>query len=89
MLFQNLKIIDVKQEMGLLVKTMRKQNKVSQQDLADQLSLSRITIQNLESGKNFTIDTFLKVLQYFDLMKKFNNNIVELRKENEDVKSLY
>ncbi|MCF8415610.1 MAG: helix-turn-helix transcriptional regulator [Crocinitomicaceae bacterium] len=36
-------------------KSYREQQKLSQQELAEQLQLSRITIQNLESGKNFTI----------------------------------
>ena len=57
MFTRNLKIKDVKLEIGQLIKSYRKQQKLSQQDLAAQLELSRITIQNLESGKNFTIDT--------------------------------
>ena len=57
MLAGNLKIKDVKTEIGKLVKSLHKKQKLSQQELAEQLDLSRITIQNLESGKNFTIDT--------------------------------
>ena len=57
MLAGNLKIKDVKTEIGQLVKSLHKKQKLSQQELAEQLDLSRITIQNLESGKNFTIDT--------------------------------
>ena len=44
----NLKINDVKSEIAQLVKSYRKQQKLTQQELADQLELSRITIQNLE-----------------------------------------
>jgi transcriptional regulator with XRE-family HTH domain len=56
MFTKNLKIKDVKSEIGQLVKSLRKKQKLSQQELAEQLDLSRITIQNLESGKNFTIE---------------------------------
>ncbi len=72
-----------------LVKSFRKREKLSRQDIAEKLNLSRITIQNLESGKNFTIDTLLKVLQYFDLMDAFNDFVTGKRKEYEDVESLY
>jgi len=89
MLFKTLTIKDVKVELGLLVKSFRKREKLSRQDLAEKLNLSRITIQNLESGKNFTIDTLLKVLQYFDLMDAFNDFVTGKRKEYEDVESLY
>lgn len=85
----NLKIKDVKIEIGQLIKINRKQQKLSQQDLADQLKLSRITIQNLESGKNFTIDTFLKVLNHFDLLVMFNQFLMDKRNENEQLTSLY
>lgn len=85
----NLKIKDVKTEIGQLVKAYRKREKLSMQELGDQLELSRITIQNLESGKNFTIDTLLKVFQHFDLLTAFNDFLKGKRSENEDVESLY
>jgi len=85
----NLKIKDVKSEIAQLVKSYRKQQKLSQQDLAEQLELSRITIQNLESGKNFTIDTLLKVFNHFDVMVGFNQFLMDKRNENEQMTSLY
>ena len=48
MLSGNLKIKDVKIEIAQLVKFYRKQHKLSRQELADQLDLSRITIQNFD-----------------------------------------
>jgi transcriptional regulator with XRE-family HTH domain len=71
------------------VKSYRKQQKLSQQDLAEQLELSRITIQNLESGKNFTIDTLLKVFNHFDVLVGFNQFLIDKRDENEQMTSLY
>lgn len=89
MFFESVKIKDVKSEIGQLVKSHRKREKLSRQDLAEKLHISRITIQNLESGKNFTIDTLLKVLQYFDLMSAFNDFLKGKRNENDNVESLY
>jgi transcriptional regulator with XRE-family HTH domain len=71
------------------VKSYRKQQKLSQQELADQLELSRITIQNLESGKNFTIDTLLKVFNHFDVLVGFNQFLMDKRNETEQLTSLY
>jgi transcriptional regulator with XRE-family HTH domain len=85
----NLKIKDVKSEIGQLVKSYRKQQKLSQQELADQLELSRITIQNLESGKNFTIDTLLRVFNHFDTLVGFNQFLIDKRNETEQLTSLY
>ena len=89
MFTENLKIKEVKAEIGQLVKSYRKQQKLSQQDLAEKLDLSRITIQNLESGKNFTIDTLLKVFNHFDVMVGLNQFLIEKRNENEQMTSLY
>jgi transcriptional regulator with XRE-family HTH domain len=85
----NVKIKDLKEEIGLLVKSYRKRDKLSRKELAEQLNVSRITIQNLESGMNFTIDTLLKVLLHFDAMVALNDFIIEKRKENDEVESLY
>ena len=71
------------------MKSYRKQQKLSQQELADQLELSRITIQNLESGKNFTIDTLLKVFNHFDVLVGFNQFLMDKRNETEELTSLY
>jgi len=85
----NLKIKDVKSEIGRLVKSYRKEQKLSQQELAELLELSRITIQNLESGKNFTIDTLLKVFNHFDLLVGLNQFLIDKRNEKEELTSLY
>jgi transcriptional regulator with XRE-family HTH domain len=88
MLFETLKIKDVKTELGKWVKMLRKKQNLSQDQLADLLNMSRITIQNLEAGKNITIDTLLKVLQHFDALEKFNEFVQEEIKNN-SYKSLY
>lgn len=85
----NLKTKDVISEIGRLVKSYRKEQKLSQQELAELLELSRITIQNLESGKNFTIDTLLKVFNHFGLLVGLNQFLIDKRNEKEELTSLY
>ena len=89
MFLNSIKISDVKLELGQLIKSFRKRDKVSQQQLSEALDVSRVTVQNLESGKNFTIDTLLKVLQHFDALESFNKQVVEKKEENENMQSLY
>lgn len=60
---------------------MRKAERLTKQELAEELELSRFTIANLENGENPTLDTLLKVLQYFDEMKSLNQ-FVENKMEN-------
>ena len=89
MIFETLKIKDLKIGIGKLVKMLRKQNNLTQNDLAEALDLSRLTIQNLEAGKNYTIDTLLKILQHFDLLHPLNEEITQYIAANENIKSLY
>ena len=88
MLFEIVKIKDVKTDLGKWVRMVRKKQNLSQDELADLLNMSRITIQNLESGKNITTDTLLKVFQHFDILEKFNDFVQEEIKNN-SYKSLY
>ena len=50
-MFDYLSVKTVKDNVGILVKTLRNRENLSQEQLAEKLSMSRITIQNLESGK--------------------------------------
>jgi transcriptional regulator with XRE-family HTH domain len=84
-----IKIADVKSEMGNFAKSIRKREKISQQALADRLNISRLTIQNMEAGRNFTIDTFLLVMEHFQMLHALNRWFKERRLEQEDLKSLY
>ena len=87
-MFDYLSVKTVKDNVGILVKTLRNRENLSQEQLAKKLSMSRITIQNLESGKNPTMDTLLKVLQYFDLLESFNQ-YVNSEIQNNSQQSLY
>ncbi len=84
----NVNIKDVKLRSGDLIKLLRKREGLTQEQLAEKLNLSRITIQNLESGKNATVDTLLKVLQHFELLNSFQQYLEnEISNNNQD--SLY
>ncbi|MCT4561805.1 MAG: helix-turn-helix domain-containing protein [Crocinitomicaceae bacterium] len=72
-----------------MTKVLRKKNKLSRQQLADLLDVSRMTIQNLEAGKNCTLDTLLKVLQHFDEMETFYLHFEERREQLKQKRSLY
>jgi len=88
-MFDAIEIKDVKCEIGLLVKAMRKQRGMSQTQLADSLDVSRTTIQNLELGKNFTVDTILKVLKEMDMLSLLQSEVLQAKSHVINSKSLY
>lgn len=77
-MFDRVTIKDVILRIGLLCKQLRQRNGLSQDELAEELGLSRYTIQKLESGGNATLDTVLKVAHHFDLLDKFYQAIGDL-----------
>ena len=88
-MFKAIEIKETKAEIGTLIKTLRKQRDLSQSELASSLDISRTTIQNLELGKNFKIDTLLKVFKEFDLLEKLHHQVIKERTQITDTKSLY
>ena len=87
--FYNIRISDVKIEIGTFIKKMRTNRKLTQGELAKRLNLSRITIQNIERGNNITIDTYLLVLQYFNEMESFSEYIKSKIDDYKEIKSIY
>ena len=61
---------------------------MTQEDLAKKLGLSRMTIKNIESGQNATLDTFFKILQHFGLLEDFANPVLS-EISNRQYESLY
>ncbi len=88
-MFDTVEIKDVKNELGILVKALRKQRGLSQTQLANSLDVSRTTIQNLELGKNFTVDTILKVLKEMDLLVQLKSEITQAKAHVINSKSMY
>jgi len=62
-------IKDVKIKIGKACKSLRKSNNLSREELAEVLEISRATIQNIENGKNATLDNILKVANHFGLLQ--------------------
>ena len=88
-MFEFLTIKEVKTNIGMWCKEMRKAENLTQQALADALALSRFTIVKLENGENATLDTVLKVLQYFDAMQSLNDFVVNKVTHLKDNPSFY
>lgn len=80
---------DVKQDIGTWLRLMRKSRKLSQEELASELGMSRITLQNAENGKNITIDTLLLLLRHFDELEGIHKFIREKKEALANVRSLY
>ena len=87
--FSNVRVSDVKIEIGKLIRKMRANRKLTQVELAKRLNVSRITIQNIERGNNFTIDSCLLVFQYFDEIESFNAYIKLKIDDYNEIKSIY
>ena len=81
-------IKEVKVKIGVLCKQKRQNYGLSQEDLAEALSMSRITIVKVESGKNVNIDTLLKVANHFDGLQTIYQ-LIKQDIENNNHTSLY
>jgi transcriptional regulator with XRE-family HTH domain len=88
-MFKAITIKDTKLQIGSLVKILRKKQKLTQEELANQLNISRITIQNLEKGKNFTVDTLLKVCYHFDILNELHHILLKYTEEQKNTPNLY
>lgn len=81
-------IKEVKIKLGKICKQKRQRYKMTQEDLAEALDLSRFTIQKFENGKNATLDTALKIANYFELLENFYEALKVLESNN-DINSFY
>ncbi|WP_316824662.1 helix-turn-helix transcriptional regulator [Pedobacter miscanthi] len=88
MILDSLTVYDAKIHIAELSKVLRAYQGISQDQLAEDLDMSRVTIQNLERPKNVTLDTFLKVLERFELLEKFDSFILE-NIEDKNITPLY
>ena len=82
-------IKNVQQSVGIWCKQLRKTEKMTQKQLADELAISPITISKLENGENATLETVLKVLQYFDEMNAVYQFVQNKTAQLNDNESLY
>ncbi|MCK0156340.1 helix-turn-helix domain-containing protein [Cellulophaga sp. F20128] len=70
-----IKIKDVKVKIGEVCKALRKSDGLSRDELAQVLDVSSTTIQNIENGKNATLDTILKVANHFGLLQSITKEL--------------
>ena len=81
-------IKDVKVKIGKACKLQRKLNDLSREQLAEELGVSSTTIQNIENGKNSTLDNLLKVANHFGLLESISLEIDKVIDNQNDI-SLY
>ena len=81
-------IKEVKMQLAELCKQYRQRYKLSQEELAEALGLSRFTVQKFENGKNATLDTALKIANHFNLLETFFKALKDLESNN-NMESLY
>jgi DNA-binding XRE family transcriptional regulator len=81
-------IKDVKVKIGQVCQKKRKDYEMSRDELAQALDISRTTIQNIENGKNATLDNILKVANHFSMLEDIFK-AVETAENTNDTISLY
>ncbi len=81
-------IKDVKVKIGEVCKVLRKSNELSRDELAEVLDISSTTIQNIENGKNATLNNVLKVANHFGLLQSIAKQIDKVSVDQNDI-SLY
>lgn len=81
-------IKDVKLKIGVACKSFRQSNGLSRDELSEELDISSTTIQNIENGRNATLDTILKVANHFGLLQSIAKQIDQITKNHDDI-SLY
>jgi transcriptional regulator with XRE-family HTH domain len=87
-MFTKITINDLKKELGIWCKQMRKKDGLSQIELAELLAVSRLTISNLEKGINVNVDTLFCVLKHFDELYPLHA-FVKDKQANLTIESLY
>jgi DNA-binding XRE family transcriptional regulator len=64
---------DVLKEIGLAIKQLRLNSKLSQQDLAERIGVNRKKIWSIEKGQNTSILTFIKLLKVFNRLDQLQD----------------
>lgn len=87
-MIDSITIKEVKIKIGHVCMKKRKDYELSRDELAEELGMSRTTIQNIENGKNTTLDNILKVANHFNLLESIYKAIDEVENTNDNI-SLY
>lgn len=91
MIFEVVTINDIKLSIGKICREKRKAQKLSREELAALLNVSRNTIQNIEMGKNVTLDSLLRVAYHFDLLLDIHRGLQKIQggAQQNDVPNFY
>jgi len=81
-------IKEIKDKIGFVCQQQRKAHDLSRDELAVALDISATTIQNIENGKNATLDNILKIANHFGLLSNIYDSLDSFS-ETEDNPSLY
>lgn len=87
-MFNVLTIKDIKVKIGTACKLQRTLHNLSREQLAEELGVSKTTIQNIENGKNSTLDNLLKVANHFGFLESIAKELDQVINRREDI-SLY
>ena len=68
-------IKEVKDKIGSICQQRRKAHDLSRDELAEALGVSATTIQNIENGKNATLDNILKIANHFGLLSNIYDSL--------------
>jgi transcriptional regulator with XRE-family HTH domain len=79
MIFEVVTINDIKLSIGKICREKRQAQKLSREELATILNVSRNTIQNIEMGKNVTLDSLLRVAYHFDLLLDIQRGLQKIQ----------
>ncbi len=91
MIFEVVTINDIKLSIGKICREKRQAQKLSREELATILNVSRNTIQNIEMGKNVTLDSLLRVAYHFNLLLDIHRGLQKIQggTQQNDVPNFY
>ena len=81
-------IKEVKDKIGLVCRQQRNAHHLSRDELAEALDISSTTVQNIENGKNATLDNILKIANHFGFLTNIYDALDDFEKAD-DNPSLY
>ncbi len=80
--------MDIRQSLGNKIRDLRRQNKMSQEDLAEALDIRTSSLSALETGKSFpSYVTIMGLCKVFNILPKelFDFNMTVIDSEQQDI----
>lgn len=70
MIWQLASQTEIIEQAGTQLRAIRKQRKLSQQEVASMTGLNRMTISKIERGHSLTFDSLVRLLRAYDLLQR-------------------